>query len=76
MSLMANTWALVQPGPADTGIREVLETVQARTVAVLIGKLPGDQVVLVEAMVDLDVELVVVAVVRTRSKPVVVDSLP
>ena len=48
---------------ARTGIGEVLEAVKAPACGtVLIRELPAHQIVLREAMVDLDVELVVVAV--------------
>ncbi len=50
-------------GTALTGIGEVLETVKAHAVAVLIRELHAHQVLFVEAMVDLDIELVVVTVV-------------
>ena len=50
-------------GTALTGIREILETVKALVVTVLIRILRGHQIVLGEAMVDLDVELVVVTLV-------------
>ena len=50
-------------GTALTGVREILETVKALAMTVLIRILRGHQIVLGEAMVHLDVELVVVTLV-------------
>ena len=56
-------------------IGEVLETVQTLVGrSVLIRKLRAHQIVLRKAMVDLDVELVIGAAVRTRTEPVIVDT--
>jgi hypothetical protein len=47
-------------GTALTGIGEVLVTVKAHAVTVLIGELRAHQVLFAEAIVNLDIELVVV----------------
>ena len=51
-----------------------LKQFKARAMVVFVRILHADQIVLVETVVDLDVELVVVALVRARSKPVVVNA--
>src|SRR5690349_20044477 len=61
-------------GGASTRIGKVLEAVKTFVRTVLIGKLPADQVVFREAMVDLDVELPVTTAVRPSPNPVLVDA--
>ena len=62
-------------GPTRTSlawIGEVFETIEARARwDVLIREFPGDQVVLSEAMVDPDIELLVGTVAWTRAEPVI-----
>ena len=46
-------------------VSEILETVEAQSVAVLVRIFHADQVLLAETVVDLDVELIVVVLTRT-----------
>src|SRR5271166_6613433 len=68
----------VSPGvvrAAFAWISEVFEAVKRGAVAPLLRVLHAYQVFLAEAVVDLDVELIVVAMVRSRSDPVVVNAI-
>src|ERR1017187_6004721 len=60
---------------AFTRVGKILETVEAVPVAVLLGVLEAHQILFVEAVVDLDVELPVIAVVWSCSDPVPVNTV-
>src|ERR1700722_18708562 len=65
-------------GPSRTAlarVSEILETVEAHRVVVLVRIFHADQVPLAETVVDLDVKLIVVALTGAGSKPVVVNAL-
>src|ERR1700722_12405231 len=65
-------------GPVRTafaGIGKVLETVKAVAMAVLLRVLHAHQILLAEALVELDIELPVVAMIGSGSDPVVVNTV-
>ena len=64
--------ALVRPAPAR--IREIFEAVVGSSVVPVLRVLGAEQVLFAEAVVDLDVELVVAAGARSRGDPVVVNA--
>src|SRR5215469_13375618 len=59
---------------ARTGIGEVLVTIKTCAIVILIGEFPTQQIILAEAVVNLDVELSRVGLTRSGTNPVLINA--